>query len=277
MSTNRIQISEYLLPLAQFSKLGKVHSVFEHSFNLEFAGKLMNIANYHEYLSSYGIFLTKELFDTVQPFAALGNVVKLAGETLTFYSRGGVKHLDLTDAEPVSLQIKPIPYRRAQLLQLKELLEKEKLGERIGIEQNDTFQQIAAELATAPQPRWEAIGKFLVGRGQGLTPSGDDMLVSYLFVLKMFQDPRAAPLSAMLAQHEDTTTDISKAYIQAISAGYVNSLIYDFYQDLKNQAPLQKIHLDIEKIEAIGHTSGKDMCYGILLAISSMIHLRKGE
>ncbi|WP_379947182.1 DUF2877 domain-containing protein [Enterococcus devriesei] len=35
--------------------------------------------------------------------------------------------------------------------------------------------------------KWLALVEYFVGRGKGLTPSGDDLLMGYLFILKLYQ------------------------------------------------------------------------------------------
>lgn len=274
MSTN-ILISDYIYPLDQFGKIGKVHSVFAHSFNVVVAEQLINIANYQEYLSCFGCYLPEELFSQIQPYAQQGAVVKFAEASLLFYSGEGVKKLDLTDHQLVSLQVSPpIPVVTATLLTVKELLEAEQLTDLIGLPQDETFQGFQQQLLQPASADWWAVTSWFVGRGPGLTPSGDDLLVAYLFVLTLFGHEAAAPLAAALMQQRFKTTAISRGYLEAASDGYVNSLIYHFYQLVAVNADKQQLKEAIKAIMAMGHTSGKDLSYGVYLGVMAILNLK---
>ena len=82
-----------------------------------------------------------------------------------------------------------------------------------------------------PEPDWQQVTAYLIGRGKGLTPSGDDLLVAYQAMFYAFDQP-AEKLATALAVPL-STTDVSKAYISASIKGYVNSLIYRLLTDLK--------------------------------------------
>ncbi len=43
----------------------KIHSVFDRSFNLKVGDRLVNVANYAGYLSSFGIYLPDNLFQAI--------------------------------------------------------------------------------------------------------------------------------------------------------------------------------------------------------------------
>ncbi|EGT2099615.1 DUF2877 domain-containing protein, partial [Listeria monocytogenes] len=53
---NQLVISDYIFPIHQYGKMGTIHSVFERSFNLKVQDQLINVANFHNYLSSFGMF-----------------------------------------------------------------------------------------------------------------------------------------------------------------------------------------------------------------------------
>ncbi|MCU7700041.1 DUF2877 domain-containing protein [Enterococcus gallinarum] len=100
-----------------------------------------------------------------------------------------------------------------------------------------------------------------------MTPSGDDLLVAYQAMFYAFDQP-AEKLATALAVPL-STTDVSKAYISASIKGYVNSLIYRLLTDLKSQDQ-QLIEKDVKDVMKIGHSSGIDLCFGMLLALESI-------
>ncbi|TKP91752.1 DUF2877 domain-containing protein, partial [Enterococcus faecalis] len=58
---NKLVISDYIFPINQYGKMGTIHSVFERSFNLKVQDQFINVANFHKYLSSFGMFLPDQL------------------------------------------------------------------------------------------------------------------------------------------------------------------------------------------------------------------------
>ena len=104
--------------------------------------------------------------------------------------------------------------------------------------------------------------------GQRLTPSGDDILVAYQTILFILADERAAALAASFGS-KLSTTDVSKGYIASSAKGYVNSLLYQLLLDLENHRD-NRVDENIDRIIQIGHSSGKDMSFGMLLALQSV-------
>ena len=243
MLTEKIKISDYLDPLRRFGRNGRVHSVFDRSFNVMIGQQLVNINNYHNYLTGFGIFLPDALFEQVLPLIEVGNRVQVREHGLTFYSTKGTFSLSLEEKELVSLQVKELSFTSAELQLLKEIL-------------------------LQPVSDWEPIIAHLIGRGKGLTPSGDDLLVAYQAMLYALQQPEADALAQALAKPL-STTDVSLAYIQSASQGYVNSLMLQLFKDLKKQNP-QVIEKDVQQLMSVGHSSGKDLSFGLLLALESL-------
>lgn len=265
--TEKIIASDYLFPIQQFGRTGKIHSVFDRSFNIQVNDQLININHYRSYLAGFGMYLPEEQFQAIMPYVELGNLVKIRSHGLTFYSTKGTIDLPLTDVTLISLQVKELSFTAAELKGLKEILIKQNLAEKIGL----PLEKRALEIFEAlrhPEPDWQQVVAYLIGRGKGLTPSGDDLLVAYQAMLYACDQP-AEKLTAALSIPL-STTDVSKAYISASIKGYVNSLIYRLLTDLKSQDQ-QLIEKDVKNVMKIGHSSGIDLCFGMLLALESII------
>jgi len=82
------------------------------------------------------------------------------------------------------------------------------------------------------------------------------------------QQPEADALAQALAKPL-STTDVSLAYIQSASQGYVNSVMLQLFQDVKSKNP-QVLENDVQQLMSIGHSSGKDLSFGLLLALESL-------
>ena len=119
----------------------------------------------------------------------------------------------------------------------------------------------------------EQIVTWLLGRGKGLTPSGDDILCGYIFVL-LLVDKANTYLSSLVKQIKNNlklTTDVSKAYLICATQGYVNSKVYQLYKSFKNHN-FKDIDSELNSILEIGHTSGRDLSYGIKLGILASLN-----
>ena len=62
---------------------------------------------------------------------------------------------------------------------------------------------------------WQEVTNYLIGRGKGLTPSGDDILVAYQTILFILADERAAALAATLSAANYPQQMLVKAILQA--------------------------------------------------------------
>ena len=98
---------------------------------------------------------------------------------------------------------------------------------------------------------WQEVTNYLIGRGEGLTPSGDDILVAYQTILFILADERAAALASFGSKL--STTDVSKGYIASSAKGYVNSLLYQLLLDLENHRD-NRVDENIDRIIQIGHS-----------------------
>lgn len=268
MLTEKMIASDYLFPIQRFGSMGKIHSVFERSFNVQVNNQLININNYRSYLAAFGMYLPEEQFQQIMPYVEVGNLVKIRNRELMFYSTKGIKRLSLAEVTFVSLQVKEFYFTATEQAKLKAVLLKQNLIEKIGLPLEKQAVEIFA-MMKQPTPVWQQIIPYLIGRGKGLTPSGDDILVAYQAMLYAFNQPEAEHLATALKKQSLSTTDVSKAYIATATKGFVNSLIYQLLSDLKKQE--QQIEKDVKAVMKIGHSSGIDLCFGMLLALESII------
>ena len=106
----------------------------------------------------------------------------------------------------------------------------------------------------------------LLGLGDGLTPSADDVLLGMLWVFRTLsaQQPESA---AVFREHiarlcDQRTNQISAAYLKAIIAGAPFERMEAVYQSLCGKEPL-----DIQPLVKIGSSSGSEMLLGMLIAL----------
>ena len=106
--------------------------------------------------------------------------------------------------------------------------------------------------------------KRWIGRGRGLTPSGDDFLQGILFVNEMYPilSKRFKEGIGDLIE-KGYTTDISKNYFISALQGLYTEPLLQFYKALEKQ-DIVGIRKSVIGILRFGHTSGVDIVTGLL-------------
>lgn len=268
------QISSYIYPVDKFGQIGRVHSIFAHSLNIQVGLLLINISCFDNYLSCFGINISEKNLKSVIQSVTENNIVKFLDNNIVFYTQDGIKRIDVKNFNIVELKIKPLNYFPEKgLKKTLEVLNNCKVDQRIGIPNNTLLKKFSDEMITFKNFNAEQIVTWLLGRGKGLTPSGDDILCGYIFVL-LLVDKANTYLSSLVKQIRNNlklTTDVSKAYLICATQGYVNSKVYQLYKSFKNHN-FKDIDSELNSILEIGHTSGKDLSYGIKLGILASLN-----
>ena len=268
------QISSYIYPVDKFGQIGRVHSIFAHSLNIQVGLRLINISCFDNYLSCFGINISEKNLKSVIQSVTENNIVKFLDNNIVFYTQDGIKRIDVKNFNIVELNIKPLNYFPEKgLKKTLEVLNNCKVDQRIGIPNNTLLKKFSDEMITFKNFNAEQIVTWLLGRGKGLTPSGDDILCGYIFVL-LLVDKANTYLSSLVKQIRNNlklTTDVSKAYLICATQGYVNSKVYQLYKSFKNHN-FKDIDSELNSILEIGHTSGKDLSYGIKLGILASLN-----
>ena len=253
------------LPLPPGNWQGRVHSVFEHSFNIDLGENrpFLVIHSFRDIVPP-GSFYTEDL-DTGPIKAGMevfgdGKMIRI-GEIHIPVAEGCL-YLDTALPE--------LENRRFHLKQYQKLIDEKRREQQVpsdmALEIHNRLIKGAESFFEAlkgkhPQKLKEAAG-LLIGLGPGLTPSGDDLLSGILAVLKCF-DPAGFQLASqavLTGIHK--TNDISKSYLLWACGGYgsdaVIHTIQGFTNEEENRAALKLLQL--------GHTSGADILEGLVLA-----------
>lgn len=118
----------------------------------------------------------------------------------------------------------------------------------------------------------------MIGRGKGLTPSGDDMFVGILWVhhlYPIFCESFQRNLEDLIFDGH-LTTDVSENYFKAAFSGYYSSTLIALSHSLIG--PLNKgvIFNCIRDIASCGHTSGADILAGIAWGLT-FVNMNDGK
>jgi len=106
------------------------------------------------------------------------------------------------------------------------------------------------------------------GRGPGLTPSGDDVLVGVLAVLTApavaaMCEPVAARLRSALTPTLATTNEISRALLAQASRGHVSRPVWELASGLLSGRAAASFTRARDDVLSTGATSGGDTCAGL--------------
>jgi Protein of unknown function (DUF2877). len=113
--------------------------------------------------------------------------------------------------------------------------------------------------------------KKWVGRGIGLTPSGDDFLIGILYINHGYPFITALffqELEKLLEQ--EYTTRVSTHYLRCAMKGLYSETLKEVLQRIE-EGNVEALDKSIKHLEQFGHTSGHDTMLGILSGLSIII------
>jgi hypothetical protein len=109
----------------------------------------------------------------------------------------------------------------------------------------------------------------LVGLGPGLTPEGDDLLTGLLVALRSLRGAEALTRrlsDAIVAQAPTRTTEISAALLRCAASGYAIPRLLEFVEALGSPPSSGELVSALNRLLAVGHTSGVALAHGVLCA-----------
>ncbi len=265
----------FLRDFTKKRRMGKIHSIFKTSFNVLFKKQLLNFSTVGMPLSPHGCVLKKEKIDRVVNAGQPGDLVKFEEEVLTFYTRGDLFSIDLSQVEDVNLRIPQLPVSAKSIRQSEtfQYLSQLNFTEEMGLQQEgpviESFHTLQAVEKTEEPAIQQAIN-YLIGRGGGLTPSGDDVLLGFTMVRLAFQPDDFFINYLKEGLKQRSTTAVSTAYYEGLFAGYISSLFLAFLNKMTEKEAYLATRQLIDLITLYGHTSGYDTLFGIYLGLQSL-------
>src|SRR5699024_2605096 len=107
----------------------------------------------------------------------------------------------------------------------------------------------------------EHYNRYLVGRGKGLTPSGDAILTGMLFIHVTDPYSRKLNLDKLKQLLDQTlTTLVGETFLKCAQQGVFSSKI----SELQHEPSLA----NIERLLKVGSSSGRDTVYGMFVALT---------
>ena len=244
-------------------RTGRVHSVFTHAVNLELGDELWTVVA----RGGHDAALTVRLSDVVVP-GDLGLRIHDPVCVRSRHVRVGAAVIDARTA----VRWTPQMYD-ADLYGLGERVAELEVAARHVAWAGSwpLADAVVGALASGCRSDLDDAVRRTTGRGPGLTPAGDDVLVGVLAVLTAPGvaadcEQLAARLRAALAPALPTTTEISRALLCQASRGHVSRPVWELASTLLSNSTAVTSAQARADVLSTGATSGGDTCAGLVAA-----------
>ncbi|ALC88932.1 hypothetical protein AM500_03290 [Bacillus sp. FJAT-18017] len=277
---------------------GCVHSIFTNSFNLYFGGHLVHVGAAENGLSPFGIGLDQnDVQQLLRRINGKQTVVWDSSSNTLIFSEGA--SLSLEQAELTTHTINGsmcnLPHLKDNFLFVADRLRQEEWRtglvetnedkivlikylldpvfdqkDTVFLNKLDTLKKLARGDQTVEA---ESVFNYWIGRGLGLTPSGDDVITGICAIFSALKGTNKAfqeQLRSYLVEYgRERTTHIALEYLlYATENKFHSHLIQMCHVMDKPRGP--EFLAALEEIRKIGHTSGADTIIGILLGINAL-------
>lgn len=273
-NTNRGAVSSLLPPLLNKHQMGKVHSVFSKGMNLQFGQDYVFISGGFLPLSAIGIKLPDDLFKGLMDAARVGDLVVKKNGQIKIYCKNGVISLNTPQYQVVDLRVPRLHFNKKSISKTKlysHLIAMD-LHERTGLGVNEKTRYHIGQLVHSSWLKND-IGdhiNYFIGRGLGLTPSGDDLLSGFTMALKAFSKDRSFTRVLQASLLKKTTTFVSQAYYKALFNDHLSENFIKLI-GLLEISDIDEIEYTIKDLQSYGHTSGNDTLFGFLLGLKHLL------
>lgn len=261
------------LPPPGECRTGRVHSVYRRAVNLALGdGRLVTLSPVEDGRGPFSFHLAGSV---LPPGLAPGEPVLVTGTLLRVGRWQAALPPEAGYVLPRGV-LYPVPrdYGRAAA-RLEARLERERPrvdSDPVWAMTGTRIRRLCADLAEGfcrkDRPGIVTVGRALLGLGQGLTPSGDDVLTGLFALLGMAGSPFEGAdrlLGQVIRGQREQTTDVSWQMLSAAAGGCYKQALVDCAQALAAEGPEADAFTD--RVLDIGHSSGRDMLLGCLTAL----------
>ena len=276
MSRNELkhnrEVKSNLLPLyLKNHRVGKVHSKFNIGLNVQFDDALIYVGGSGNPLSAFGLNIAEKKLKDILNSVSIDDMVVNKADKLIFYSTNGIINIYYKEIEEVDLTLPKIKCSINEIPNtgLYNYLENIEFEKCIGINLDEKTRKHVDLLLNSDKADWNVnvmIIRFFAGRGKGLTPSGDDILIGFTLALMMFGKFNIWRRALEAGITRDRTTIISVVYLSALLKGYASEYFIRLVK-LIDDVEVDTIERTIKDVQSFGHTSGSDTLFGFLLGL----------
>lgn len=275
----------YLIPLLLFKNAeGRVHSCFSNGFNIQMVDSLIFIGNNKNGLLPFGIHLKEE--DTYRAVSSVKN-----GDDVKWNSHSNCIEflnfsISIDGSQSFKNEITPLKsetFDRSfeqycfylRLLNVRTGLDISPYGFLQKLQSSnkemhkaESYLILLIKAAIIDDDILiDKVLKYFLGRGQGLTPSGDDMIVGFLAfdAISHFLSEKFYGKIAKKIEGESITTDIAKEYIRYALKREYSSTVTDLINSIA--CGNDRLKESFRNLLGVGHSSGLDTILGILIGM----------
>ncbi|WP_340689567.1 DUF2877 domain-containing protein [Enterococcus plantarum] len=270
---NACFIDQFLLTDNFEEKKWHVHSKYKNSFNIQDERKqqLVVITTTNYPFMPNGIYLQADSFSQMLSTIEIGEQITWNHNCVHFSKNHlllihAKTYSSLVDTGPSSL----IETSKENLLSYSDSLVKE-TGSQQSIaqflEDANPFKESIVALCSENHSQQKSGLDFLMGRGMGLTPSGDDMIVGHLAARFLLNEKSSLLMNLLLTNllaEQSVTTDISKHYLLCALSGRFSEPVLKLIEGLSTTSSEEKIEQIVKEVISVGHTSGVDLLAGFI-------------
>lgn len=268
-------VKSNLLPLyLKNVSVGNVHSKFNNGLNIQIGENLIYIGRFGAPLTAFGLNIDEEKLKHLLGSVRIGDLVVNKKDKLIVY---GCEIITIyySALEGMDLKLPEIKSRVQAIVDnpLYQYLNTIAFEQCLGIDVDEKTGKYVELLLNSDKTDEQVnadIIRFFVGRGKGLTPSGDDLLLGFTLALMLFGQFPAWKKVLVVEINSDKTTMISVAYVKALLAGYVSEHFIRLVK-LIDGAEMDAVEKTIKEIRSFGHTSGNDTLFGFFLGLKYLV------
>ncbi|MCR8644771.1 DUF2877 domain-containing protein [Paenibacillus sp. N1-5-1-14] len=284
-----------LATLLSQKPVGYIHSIFENGINIAFGKKLIFVGTTKNGMLPYGIHMRQEQVRRLRFYVKQNQtVIAQSADLIHFDHPDYPMTIDLSMASRFQYTIDSSQYLNYHdlinddAMDHLHFIKKERTGlgatweeffrdtDEIRLElsiettirnKNELMQILLSE-ANIDKQKLDRLLRYFLGRGQGLTPSGDDYIVGLLAVHTLTQAFHPAFVSTLrqLIETEELTTDVSKSYLLHALEGRFSDKITHVIHALTLKDTLL-FQAKLIRLLQTGHSSGIDTALGIIHAL----------
>lgn len=275
---------------------GYVHSVFKNGLNIRMGNHLFFIGTTKNGQLPFGIHMDVQPIELLVSATNVDTPVVWQEEMKELYLENGLV-INLEKGRSYSNKLNVVADSKGTMLQHLEtylsLLANygEPTGLDVDIEQFiidyateaaapneniDKLYTLMGAVFSDDEEKIDRVLRYFLGRGKGLTPSGDDHIVGLLAVHAVTGalHPVFIETAKKIIENESITTDVAKEYLIYALQGELGSPVADVIDQLVQKGSTN-LENNMLKLLTMGHSSGVDTAFGILIGILAIQEANK--
>lgn len=266
---------------------GIVHSRFSNGFNIKLSDSLLFIGSNKNGLLPFGIHLREE--DTVRAVSSIKygeSVIWNRKESCLEFPKVKIslkkgqpfkneliilqnENTFETNFERYCLHITNTNMQTGLEVSVLDFMKKVNLvGEQKWLDVESYLILLMAAAKSSDEMLMDKALRYFLGRGQGLTPSGDDLIVGFLAfdAISHFLSNRFYEKLSELIEGESITTDVAREYLRYALKQQYSSTVSIMVNTLAGDQT-HTFEEVFQRLLGVGHSSGADTLLGILIGM----------